>query len=155
MALGHRLSGYSGGCTGWAVAVSLTLATEAWVTQATVNWFGNFSLKYRVKAVQTKVDGTIEVSSSDYRLLFHNHRLLRGRKLNSFDMLGILHRLTIPAFLADDQGKLQRTNTADPREIDAPFLQNVGSQRAASLLQWYVERQPGDFQEIRRRSSVY
>lgn len=128
---------------------------EALVTQATIDHFGNFSLQYRIHTGRLPETGEFRVSTRDYRLLYHNRLLLRGRRLDGFDMLGILHRLSIPAFVTDEEGRLLRTEPPDPQEIETAFLQNVGSQRAASLRQWYVDRRPGDFRAVRMLSAAY
>ena len=131
------------------------VAAEAVVTQATIDHFGNFSLQYRLRTVRHRETSEVRTSASGYRLLYHNRLLLEGRRLDAFNMLGILHRLSIPTFVADGEGRLLRTERADPQEIETAFLQNVGSQRAASLRQWYVERRPGDFHAVRTRSVAY
>ncbi len=131
------------------------LPAEALVTQATIDNFGNFSLQYRLTASSVAGGRQVRLEASDYRLLYHNRLLLKGRKLDGFDMLGVLHRLTIPTYLADASGGLRQTEAADPRGIEAAFLQNVGSQRAASLREWYVARRPGDFQAVRARGDAY
>ncbi len=131
------------------------LPAEAVVTQATIDHFGNFAHEYRIRASRPAGGGAIRVSTSGYRLLYHNRRLLTGRKLDGFDMLGILHRLTVPSYVIDGAGRLQRIEPPDPNEIETAFLENVGSPRVASLRRWYVAQRPGDFQQIRQRSQEY
>jgi hypothetical protein len=130
-------------------------AAEAKVTQANVDKFGNFSFQFDLKAART-LDGTaIKVAASNYRLLYLNRKVLRGRKLDGFDIMTILHRLTIPTYLADNDGRLQSVEPPDPQEIKTAFLQNVSSRRVASLRRWYLERRPGDFDEVVLRSTDY
>lgn len=89
------------------------LPAEAVVTQATIDHFGNFAHEYRIRASRPAGGGAIRVSTSGYRLLYHNRRLLTGRKLDGFDMLGILHRLTVPSYVIDGAGRLQRIEPPD------------------------------------------
>ena len=131
------------------------LPAFAKVTQATIDDLGNFAVQFDLKATRTPGGDTIQVTASNYRLLYLNRLLFEGSKLDNFDIFAVLHRLSIPEFTADGRGRLLQSTPPDPQEIETAFIQNVSSARAASLREWFVERRPADFGRVREHSASY